>query len=485
VAAHGVLLIIFVSAFGRSIWIALDRLHDGLVGQVPTAAMKVDGVRTHDTDSDNVAAMHWIAAVRKADPSPTPWRVMLWGRHQGHMHWFWAQGVDMGVPVVDYGWFSANFLNNRPRELSAEGFRTWNIRYLITNQGGQPFPELKRVHTQGSYSVWELDQYDDRFVVAPQHVKIKNLKLEGNDISFDVQGAEGGTDVQIRTAYYPRWSAEQNGKRVEVRPSAARPGKNHEDQLAVFVRDGRIRLSFGAPPPRFWPGLTLSLLGLLGMIVILKRRRRAWIASKLNASLSWARRSVARVRAWRWYRRMVLTGAVLLTLSLVALGVFAGSRRLIPSPIEGWGMKVQMKRYDRPLSNCDALIARGRYDCKSGDRRLVEVNAALGSTEVKDASGEWAKLWPSTRVHLMDDSTTAVISYSRVARFGSTLRLRTQSSGDVELVVVTGNFRSQPIKLEPAGQTHFVQVPRGLPATLSIELKPLRGDVWAHFWGAI
>ena len=81
--------------------------------------------------ADEKAVFDWLAAQRKQDPSPTLWRAAVsWPRRWRHT--LWGTGMRTGVPVVDFGWVSGNFLAYRPREMTLAGMRDWSVRYILT-----------------------------------------------------------------------------------------------------------------------------------------------------------------------------------------------------------------------------------------------------------------------------------------------------------------------------------------------------------------
>src|SRR5262245_60872796 len=97
---------------------------------------------------------------------------------------------------------------NRPRELSFPGFSDWNVRFAVTEGTAPPLPGMKERFASGAARVFEVPNYDDRFVVAQPGVDIRNVAVVGDEIRFELAGAPPeGADVQVRVAWFPRWVA--------------------------------------------------------------------------------------------------------------------------------------------------------------------------------------------------------------------------------------------------------------------------------------
>ena len=70
----------------------------------------------------------------------------------------------------------------------------WNVKYVIGLGIEKPYQNLEKKFQVGRYRIWEVPDYDDRFVVPPPGVEVENVRVSGDDIFFDVSGApEGGT----------------------------------------------------------------------------------------------------------------------------------------------------------------------------------------------------------------------------------------------------------------------------------------------------
>jgi hypothetical protein len=153
--------------------------------------------------------------------------------------------------------------------MSAQGFHDWSIRYAISDHGGPPFPGAQVRLTEGQLTVWEVPDYDDRYVVAPAGVTVRELRFGDDEIRFRLDGVpDGGADIHVRCAWFPRWRAHQEGRLIPLVATPPHPGaKAKQEQLLVHASNGEVVLTCDAPMPRFWAGLLFTLLGVGGLIV--------------------------------------------------------------------------------------------------------------------------------------------------------------------------------------------------------------------------
>jgi hypothetical protein len=487
VVARALLIGLLLFGPGRVFRRGAGYLLDDLRAQVPVAGpgRRTDG---SNTNANHQAVFDWLKKQRQADPSATPWRVSLLDRMNttSHAHWVWSEGVETGVPVVDFGWVSANFLAFRPREFSPQGFTDWNIRYATGITATPPFPEMVERFKAGPYRVWEFTGYDDRFVVAPPGVQITNLKLDGDVIEFTVAGSPpGGADLTVRSAYYPRWQATLDGRSVPVTQGPPHPGAlPRQDQLALHVTDGVVRLSCDAAPPRFWAGCLVTLLGAAALAAIARARQRTrlqlLVLERLRAGVAWARGRAASLSLGPLARWRGLIGLGVLAL-LAGLLFLKGGTSLAFPPIEGNGLAVYAVK-GQTRTPCHTAFLMGAYVCDVGEKKeAVLVEPTLGHTPVNDGAGEYSKQWPGTRVVLAEAGTSAELVFSRMATQNGVVEITAATTGKLKLSVSAGGFTSPPQTLQGYAGVRRFELPPGLPnrgdLTLKIEAEKGTGEL--------
>ncbi len=374
-------------------------------------AQPPDGVRKlrSGDNPDQAAVFAFLRQQRQADPSPTPWRVALANRYENgaHIHPSWAEGERTGVPVVDFGWMSANFLGLRPREWSAQGLRDWNVRFVFSLQATPPLAGMVDRFSAGRYHLWEVPDYDDHFVTAPAGVTIEGLKLDHDRIEFVVKNAPAqGVDVTVRNAFFPRWRIRSGA--TDLRPTPPHPGaRPRQEQLMVHATNGTVVLSCDATMPRAYLGWLVTLLGVgLALVVASPERRQ-------QAVRQWQARW-PRLRTWaseRWAtHRPRLVGGLAAVVALVALVIYyRGSSDLMLPALPGPGLTVSFVPKDRPAQPCWANPLQGFYGCSEKAR----VDAAEGERPILDDAGEYSYLWPGTRV-TWQDSGVVELTFPRV-----------------------------------------------------------------------
>ncbi len=440
VASRAVVLALLLYGPGRTLAAGWEAIGEYLVSQAPNRSSPER--RTY-TSSDYDTVIAWLKRAREEDSSPTPWRAMITMQDQMR-HPFWAEGVHIGVPFVDLVQISSNFLTFRPREFSADGMRDWNIRFVITDKSDVPIPGLVERLRSGQLRIFELPDYDDRYIVSPAAVSVTGIRLVDDEIRFDVAGAPPeGADLQIRTAWFPRWRARLIGDGPLLLTSGApRPGaKPKQDQIVVHARNGLIVVSCDGLMPWFWPGLAMSVLGAaaIALLAVEKRREkletwlaRAWRAASVPLRHAWTRR----VRAKPARVAAGLGGlVVLLGIGAAARG---GSRLSLPA-IEGLGgVDVYAGPVSAPaaLQKCTAEWWRGRYHC---DAENADIDSWLGSGGPGDNTGESGKLWPGTRVSIPLSGDMVRLHYSRLRLRGKVLRLNVSAWGKVSVSAIVGS----------------------------------------------
>jgi hypothetical protein len=434
VSARALVLALMCYGPGRTLVAGWSAIADYLVEQAPD---RPNPERRSYTNSDFDAVTAWLKQARAQDPSPTLWRTML-SITEHKRHPYWAEGIDIGIPIVDEIQISSNFLAFRPREFTAVGMSDWNIKYVLTDRYDTPVPELVERFRSGPLRILENPTYDDRYVVAPAGVTITGLRLVDDEIRFDVGGAPPeGADLQIRTAWFPRWRARLVGQGdLPLTYRLPRPtAKPKQDQLLVRARNGSVVVSCDGFMPWFWQGLGLSLLGgvVIAMMAAERGRERieGWVASGWSAASSrirgaWARR----VRAKPMH---VVGGLACLALTFGVGAAAHGGNSLALPAIEGVGgvdVYAGSALSSGPPRRCDAEWWRGRYHCTSED---ADVDSWLGGIGVGDSTGESAKLWPGTRVTIPRVGSRVRLRYSRLRLRGNVLRFRVSSWGKLKV----------------------------------------------------
>jgi hypothetical protein len=474
VAARAVVLGLLLYGPGRALFTGWIAIGDYLVEQAPDRSNPAQ--RTY-TSPDYDAVIAWLKKTREQDPSTTPWRAILSLKDQWR-HPFWAEGINTGVPIVDQVNISSNFLTFRPREFSLEGMADWNIRYVITDRYDMPIPDLVERYRSGPLRVLESPSYDDRYIVAPDRVRVSAIKFVDDEIRFDVAGAPPeGADLQIRTAWFPRWRARLIGDgELPLTARGPRPNaKPNQDQLLVHAQNGSVVVSCDGFMPGFWPGLAMSVLSAVGLVFVAARRRRErivdWIERVAGAASRWTRRDWARrLRAKPWRISLVIGSIVL----LLAVGAAAhGGNRLALPAIEGLGgVDVSASSPSTALKRCAAQWWRGRYHCASED---VDVDSWLGGMRVGDSTEETSKLWPGTRVSMQRAGTRVRLHYSRLRLRGNVLRMRFSAWGKLE---VSGSVAGrQAFRLERQGDSgEDIELPDWVPYAAALDLDIVASD---------
>lgn len=415
--------------------------------------------------SDYEAVFGEVLRARRADASPTPWRVAIaWNREWRHAAW--AEGFKSGVPLVDFVTIPANFLTYRPRELAAAALAEWNVRYVITDYTRSPFEGAKRVLSNGRFTLWENSHYEAAFVAAPPGVTISNLKLHGDTIEFDVGGVKHAeTQLRVRCAWYSRWRASGAGRDVfAVLPRA--DSKPKQEQLGLYAANGHVVLSCDGFAKREVLGIIMTLLSAGGMVLLVQRRWR-WETFALVARASAAARSAwLKLRFVAERRRALAWGLVgLLGLAVCGWGLSRGSKDLLLPPLGlPW---LQVREAAPTVRDCSRHWWLARYRCTG----LGSVGMVLGATGRGDDTAEYPRLWPATHVSF-STAGTMELTYSRVDLRDEALQLELQAHGDITVSVLAAG---QPIGefeavLQPNPRLAIPESARGI-GTLTLRLK--------------
>jgi hypothetical protein len=472
-----VLLGTVVYGLGRSMVGGLDHLGTELRGTVPHADRSME--RTH-TGADYRQIFDWVKQRRQQDPSPTLWRAaILWRTVWRHAAW--TEGMNTGVPVVDPNQVPSNYLNIRPREISARGFNDWNIKYAITDYAGPPFPGSSERFAAGRFHVWEVDGYDDHYVIAPPGVTVSDLRLEGESIRFTVAGAPpGGAELQLRTAAYPRWRARQGDAWLPVGARLPRPdAKEKQEQVVVRAGNGPLILTCDGTLPRYWLGLFVTLCALALLPLAGSAQRRARLERLVERALGAARQQVLALRQ-RWKRRQLRLAAALAVLVLLLVGVgvtLRGARRIFLPAIEGLGdFSVRWRAGAGRTAACLPVPWNGQFLC-GADGAVVD--EWLGTASAADDSGEGPALWPGIRVAIHDPGGAVVLRFGRV-RLDAPSGLWLQSSGwgRHHLKIIWGDTLLDDVDFD-GESVRQLPLPEGMSGA-----RPLRIEIRAASGGA-
>lgn len=467
VIGRAVLLLLLVLGPGRAVAYGLSTTVTSLQHQVPADANGRRAQKT-ETDPDYDEAFGWLKQARAEDPSPTPWRAALhWTGHRKHAAW--TEGDRTGVPIVDFVAMSANFLGIRPREKSLQGYRDWNIRFAVTDHATPPWPELVERFKKGPYHVWEVPEYDDRFVLVPEGARVSDLHVEGDSIRFTLEGMpEGGADVQIRSAWFPRWRAVQGGAALPVTRRLPRPeAVAKQDQIVVRAGNGVVTLTCDGPMPGAVQGTALSALGLgLGAVIVARRRRlqveRALRRVAGRAAAVW-RVLFARVYgafappAPRWRAPVVVA---VISASLVALH-FRGTRRLRYPVLPGLGLSVATTDADGRRRSCPAQWWSNTYQCPEGVTDAT-VEPWLGHGVVVGDCGEDPPFWPAVRLVTKDAKRPIELRFKNVRLRGS-VWLEASTWGKFTLYGAVGGVPFEERTMDGAASA-WIDVPPGAKA---------------------
>jgi hypothetical protein len=469
------LLSLILFGLGRSVAGGIDRLAVDLRAQISHTSR---GMERSNTGADYQQVFDWLKERRQQDPSPTPWRAAILFRSYSR-HATWTEGMNTGVPIVDPNQVPSNFLNIRPREISARGFNDWNVRYAITDYDGPPFPGSTLRFGSGRFHVWEVDGFDDRYVVAPSGVTVSDIKLDGESIRMRVDGAPSeGVDLQLRTAAYPRWRARQGDRWLPVFARLPRPdSKPKQEQLVIHAGNGPVTLTCDGTLQGYWWGLFVTICA--GVAIALaassdRRRRfeelaeRIWREASHRAGTINARISPQRIRV------AAVVGLVLVVGAGVAVRI-RGTRRLAPAAIEGISqLSVRWRGSDGRSRGCLPIPWVGMFLC---DNDGAVVDNWLGTTGPGDDSGEFAALWPGIRVATHDAAPNVILDFGRVRLDAPRgLWLQTAGWGGHHLTVTWGDLVLGDLDVG-GEQMHQFPIPPDLGGTqpLKIEIRARGG----------
>ena len=446
VLGRGVVLGLLLLGPGRALWVGADEQTHGINRAFERPPEAVFGTRIA---ADEVAVFNWLAAEQKKDPSATLWRVAVsWPRRWRHT--LWGTGMRTGVPVVDFGWVSGNFLAYRAREMTPAGMRDWSVRYILTEDPATPLPEAKQVFQSGGIWVWQVASYDGLSVVASPGVQIQGLRYEPDRIRFVVSGASpAGTNLHIRTAWFPAWRAWQNGSAIPLWRELPRPdAKPRQDQLAVKAGNGEVVLTCDGPMPGSRFGALVSLLALAGLVLAGTGRGRARVGALVHAALERARAGLQparnRVAGLSPRRRHALWVVPLVVLAMLGAGVrLRGAARLRPSPWELSGLSASAT-LGLVTAPCKWKPWLGRSRCGE----LAELDLFLGADPRRDDTAENVALFPALRLICREPGTEITARWRNIRLSGRTLEVRYQTAGAVQGSITVGEDSDLPGTVE-------------------------------------
>lgn len=437
VLVRAVLFGLLLAGPARGLYVANSSLVKELRAQVSEAPAHGKRERSH-TGRDYNKVFDWLNNQRREDPSKTRWRVAItWTREWRHATW--GEGFINGTPIVDYINVSSNFLGTRPREVTAEGFKDWNIRFLVTETADAPFAGLTKRLSSGRYTVWEFDDYDARYIVAPEGVTISNVVWRDNDIEFNVSGAPAsGALVKVRTAHYPRWVA--SGAASELTAVQPHPGaKPRQEQIGLRVHNGLARISCTGAMPRQWLGLFVSALGGGALFFVARQRRRERLSGWFDGLRQRSQRPAAWLRQRCLQPRVWVIAAVAFSGLVLGLRLFTGANELLLAPTFAPELRVAAESKGQRVP-CTRNLLSGRYSCEP---LAVKVLTELGSTPRGDSTWEYAYLWPAISVEATEGQT-AHFEFPRVLLSGSRLTIEARVNGSARIAVTVDQAQLKP-----------------------------------------
>jgi hypothetical protein len=426
VLGRAVLIALLLLGPGRALVVGVDEQAHAIDRAFDRPPEAVFGTRIA---ADEVAVFDWLAARRKQDPSPTLWRVAVsWPRRWRHT--LWGTGLRTGVPVVDFGWVSGNFLAYRPRELTIPGLRDWSVRYLLTEDARPPLRGATQVFQSGDIWVWEIPGHDGLSVIAPPGVQIHGLRYEPDGVRFTVTGAPpAGAIVHIRTAWFPAWRARQNGAQIPLWGELPRPdARPRQEQLTVKAGNGEVLLTCDGLMPGSGLAALISLAALAALVLASTERGRARGEAALRAALARLRAAVQAARGRvlslpHRRRRLLWLLPVLLLAGAGAVVRLGGFTRLRPAPWELSGLSATA-RLGLVTEPCRPSYWLGRARC--GD--LAELDLFLGEDPRRDDTAENVALFPALRFICHEPAVQITASWRNIRLAGRTLEVRYQTA---------------------------------------------------------
>lgn len=439
-------LVFLVGGVGRSLQDGLRALQTKLRDQVTTTTW-TDPPPPHGAGVDDhlQAAMDWVAATRRADPSATPYRLLaLWGGIDSWGLWWFPWRT--GVPLVLPDQLPGNFLKTRPQHISIECLRNWNVKYVLVRSRDHslvadvPIAGAIERFQSGVYTLFELPSYEEHFVVAPSGVHISDLVVKGDTVRFRVAGAQSGpVPLKVRAAFHPRWRATSQGKALPLARSPAHEGARHEDQLLVHAGNGQVTLRCDGWMPHEALGWGLGFLGLgLGLTPSYRPARR------------WGRRAGATLRRWAhvlwkharkgaqvWGRQPVrlrfLLGALVLLSALSAALLTSASKLRLPGPL-GDSARFTWVSSSGKRSPCNKNLLGDAYFCSTKDGTVALTHAQARS--VGD-TGEFRQVWAGMGIEL--PGAGALEARFTDLEQGELLTLQFATSYPVQVTVLLGS----------------------------------------------
>lgn len=421
------------------------------------------------TGADYHLVFDWIKQRRDEDPSPVLWRTAIFWNTRWR-HTAWTEGFKTGVPVVDFTLVCANFLANRPREMSLEGFNDWNIKYVITDHDYPPFQPAELKFESGGLKVWEMPLSNPSDVVAPTGVSISPILRDGDSMIFQVSNAPAdGVDILLHTAWLPRWRAKENGISLKVWSQPPRANAQpKQDQIGVHVYNGNVVLSCDGPMPLFWTGLVINLVGISASLLFISKRYRNLFQSTVKTI----------VYKFSNYFRGKTIFFIIFILTIFAW--FHGSRKMIYSTIEDFGMNVSMLNSWGKMEKCSSEWWRGRYTCQNGE---AVIDAWPGTSLSTVLPMESHQQWPGVRVQSRGFGTPLQIQFQRIRFDKPSLLIKSSTSGSFQISGFVGDVNI-PARIYQGEMTDVISLPNisGIQ-DVTLSFKPMTANASIVFRG--
>ncbi len=410
---RSLLALLLLFGIGPALDSALGGLRVKLQSQAVMGSL-ADPLPPHgsEVDDDLAKVMRYLGEVRSRETSKTPFRMLTrWASWEQWGLWWFPWRIK--VPMVLMDPLPGNFMAIRPQHLTLECLREWNVRFMVQQDAEDGSPVALAGVTErfasGRYHVYEVADYDDRFVVPvsrEQDVHISDLTVEGDRIRFEVSGASEPLPVRIRAAWFPRWRAVQDGAPVAVSalPAHTDPSgddyQGHEAQLALEVRNGVVELRCDGPMPHQRTGQALTWLGLAAGLATsfrpirlgaLKQARRG-VACATGWSRVMRRRGLKKVRVAAAFVASLILGFFLFKLALSG----RSDRLRLGGPLPNDATWLSHSR-GGATSPCRRGWLRSNFHCTFGTE-AVQVSPRMGFT--RGYRGEFAQVWPGVSIRL-------------------------------------------------------------------------------------
>ena len=167
------------------------------------------------------------------------------------------------------------------------------------------------------------------------------------------------------------------------------------------------------------------------------------------------------------HKRLAALCTGVLALVLLLTVYLRGTSGLYLPAVEGYaGLRVSSVSSNGRTAPCTAAWWRGAYVCEES-RAVIE--GGLGGDDVRDDAGEYAYLWPGTKVFIAKSQGTVELLYPRVRSGPGGLSIEVSTNGKFHLNVSADDIAvtSQDVQ---GRATYLVPVSHG-PAVRDIKLR--------------